>query len=105
MLITTQEAFEQKLRDIFIISEGIVAEMLPNDITGVPHQRFIILTSSGQTLLIVHNIDRGDQIDINIGDKVHVEGTYVWNHYGGIIHETHVGLNKHQPEGSLVKKD
>lgn len=104
MLITPKQAFDEHLRDIYLTTEGTVAEVLPDDTVGVPHQRFIILTATGQTLLIVHNIDRGNQLDIVVGDKIQVEGTYVWNRHGGIIHETHIGHNKDQPEGSLRKR-
>lgn len=102
MLITPAQAFEQHLRDIYITAEGIVAEILPEDTLGTPHQRFILLTPSGQTILIAHNIDKGDQFEVRLGDKLHVEGTYVWNRHGGLIHETHVGINKNQPEGTIT---
>lgn len=102
MLITPQQAFEQKLRDIYLTAEGIVAEILPDDTIGTPHQRFILLTPTDQTILIVHNIDRGDQFEVKLGDHLKVEGTYVWNHRGGLIHETHLGINKNQPDGSII---
>ena len=101
MQITPQQAFEQQLRNIYLTVDGTVAEILPDDTTGVPHQRFILLTQSGQTILIVHNIDKGDQFEVKLGQHLHIEGTYVWNRHGGLIHETHVGLNKKQPEGSI----
>jgi hypothetical protein len=104
MLLTPKQAFDQHLRDIFMIADGIIAEILPNDETGVPHQRFILLTPEPQTLLIVNNIEQGQPLDIRVGDKIHVEGTYVWNKYGGLIHETHLGVNKRQPDGLIAKK-
>lgn len=101
MLITPEKAFEQKLRDIYIEAEGTVAEILPDDTIGMPHQRFIILTPTGQTILIVHNIDYGNQMEIYVGDKIKVTGTYVWNHRGGLIHQTHLGTKTHAPEGEI----
>jgi hypothetical protein len=103
MLITPKQAFEQQLRDIYLITEGTIAEILPNDTTGIPHQRFIIITPDGQSMLIVHNIERGEPLDLLIGQKLHIEGTYVWNPRGGLIHETHIGHNKNRPEGLIIK--
>ena len=102
MLITPQKAFEQKLRDIYIEAEGTVAEILPDDTLGMPHQRFIILTPEGLSLLIVHNIDYGNQIEIQVGDKIKVTGTYVWNRHGGLIHQTHLGTKTTAPEGLIT---
>jgi hypothetical protein len=63
------------------------------------------MTESGQTLLIVNNIQDGHPVEIRVGSKVHVEGTYVWNRHGGLIHETHLGLHKNQPEGTIEKSE
>ncbi len=103
MLITPKQAFDQHLRDIYLITEGTVAEILPNDTTGIPHQRFIIITPEGDSILVVHNIEKGEPLDIRIGEKLHIEGTYVWNRFGGLIHETHIGHNKNQPEGLITR--
>jgi hypothetical protein len=104
MLLTAEQAFKQQLRNIFLSVEGIVAEVMPDDITGVKHQRFIILTSTGQTILIVYNIDNNPKIDIRVGQKIHAEGTYMWNKYGGLLHETHAKVNKSHPDGKIVIK-
>ena len=37
-------------------------ETLPDDNKGTRHQRFILKLSSGQTLLVAHNIDLADKI-------------------------------------------
>ncbi len=102
MLITPEKAFEQHLSNIFITAEGTVAEVLPDDETGVKHQRFLILTGNRHSLLIVYNIDRNPPLELKVGDQIHVEGTYVWNKYGGIIHETHSDVNKDHPDGQII---
>jgi hypothetical protein len=104
MLITPKQAFEQHLRDIFITTDGIVSEILPDEIKGIQHQRFLIITETGQSLLVVYNIHQNIRLDVKVGLKIHVEGTYVWNRYGGIIHETHSNVNKAQPDGSILIK-
>jgi hypothetical protein len=51
--------------------------------------------SSGQTLLVVHNIDVAPRVDpLEVGDPVGFKGEYVWNQEGGLIHWTH-----HDPDG------
>jgi hypothetical protein len=102
MLLTPEKAFQQHLRDIFIVTDGVVAEVMPDDETGVKHQRFLILTKSKHSLLIVYNIDTNPRLEVKVGDTIHVEGTYVWNKYGGIIHETHSDINKNQPNGQII---
>ncbi|MDQ3098522.1 MAG: DUF3465 domain-containing protein [bacterium] len=102
MLITPEKAFEKNLRDIFITTDGTVVEVMPDDLNGVKHQRFLILTASRHSLLIIYNIDSNPRLNISVGDKIHVEGTYVWNRYGGIIHETHSDIHKDQPDGGIV---
>jgi hypothetical protein len=102
MLITPEKAFEKHLRDIFVTTDGVVVEVMPDDLTGVKHQRFLIHTESGHSLLIVYNIDSNPRLEVSAGNKIHVEGTYVWNRYGGIIHETHSDIHKDQPDGEVI---
>jgi hypothetical protein len=69
---------------------GEVIRLLPDDNKGSRHQRFIIKLSSGQTLLIAHNIDIAPRVEnLNIGDTVSFFGQYEANDKGGVIHWTH----------------
>lgn len=69
---------------------GEVIRLLPDDNKGNRHQRFIIKLSSGQTLLIAHNIDIAPRVEnINVGDAVSFFGQYEPNEKGGVIHWTH----------------
>lgn len=70
---------------------GIVTRMLRDDDNGSRHQRFILQLSSGQTLLIAHNIDLAPRIaDLREGDRVEYYGEYEWNAKGGVVHWTHL---------------
>lgn len=54
------------------------------------HQRFILTLSSGQTLLVAHNIDLAPRLaSLKSGDSVAFNGVYEWNAKGGVIHWTH----------------
>jgi hypothetical protein len=87
--MTCEEAFQKKVSDVPLIAEGRVVNILADDHEGAHHQRFIIEVSPSQTILIAHNLERAYRAPVKVGDKVEVHGTYVWNKYGGIIHNTH----------------
>jgi len=91
-------AFASGASDIQVEGEGTVIRVLPDDLNGSRHQRFIVQLASGQTLLMTHNIDIAARIDgLNVGDDVRFNGEYVWNAKGGVIHWTH-----HDPQGRHV---
>jgi hypothetical protein len=70
--------------------EGTVIRVLPDDVNGSRHQKFIIQLASGQTLLFAHNIDIASRVDgLQVGDSISFSGEYIWNAKGGVIHWTH----------------
>ena len=79
-----QQAFENQQSDIQVKGAGTVLKTLPDDNQGTRHQRFILKLSSGQTLLVAHNIDLADKIKgLKKGDKVGFYGEYEWSEQGG----------------------
>jgi hypothetical protein len=91
-------AFASGLSDIQVEGEGTVIRLLPDDLNGSRHQRFIVELASGQTLLISHNIDLAPRINtLAEGDTIRFNGEYIWNAKGGLIHWTH-----HDPRGRHV---
>ncbi len=69
---------------------GRVERLLADDNDGSRHQRFIIRTGVGVTLLIAHNVDLAPRLSgLAVGDIVEVYGEYEWNDRGGLIHWTH----------------
>ena len=91
-------AFASQASDIQVEGEGTVTRILPDDLDGARHQRFIVELASGQTLLVSHNIDIAPRIaGLEVGDSVSFNGEYVWNAKGGLIHWTH-----HDPRGRHV---
>ena len=65
-------------------------KLLPDDLEGRRHQKFILKLTSGQTLLVAHNIDIADRIpSLQLGDEIAFYGEYEWNSKGGVIHWTH----------------
>lgn len=91
-------AFTNGASNIQVEGEGTVIRVLPDDLDGPRHQRFIVQLESGQTVLIAHNIDIAPRINgLEVGDGVSFNGEYVWNAKGGVIHWTH-----HDPQGRHV---
>ena len=82
------EAYRNQQSDVMIEGVvGVVETILSDDLEGSRHQRFIVRVASGQTVLIVHNIDLAPRIDsLRVGDRVTVKGEYEWNDRGGLIH-------------------
>jgi len=91
-------AFKTRTSDVQVEGEGIVTRILEDDRAGSRHQRFIVRLVSGQTVLIVHNIDLAPRIaTLQEGDSIGFYGEYVWSAQGGKIHWTH-----HDPGGRHV---
>jgi hypothetical protein len=90
-----KSAYENHQSDVQVKGSGIVVRILSDDNKGSHHQKFILKLSSGQTILIAHNIDLAPRINsISRGDQVQFHGEYEWNKKGGVVHWTH-----HDPKG------
>lgn len=88
------DAFANGQSDLVVEAAGRVIKVLPDDHDGDRHQRFILKTSRGQTVLIAHNIDLAPRVPVREGDTVRFKGEYEWSEQGGVIHWTH-----HDPQG------
>jgi hypothetical protein len=84
-------AYQDQLSNVIVENVvGVVTRVLPDDIDGSRHQRFIMRVAGGHTVLVVHNIDLAARIEgLQIGDRVAVKGEYEWSEQGGLIHWTH----------------
>lgn len=93
-----QQAYESRQSDLQVRATGVVTRILPDDLKGSRHQRFILRMPSGLTILIAHNIDLAPRISaLKEGDSVGFNGEYEWNSKGGVVHWTH-----HDPQGRHV---
>ena len=91
-------AYQNQLSGIQVSGSGNVSGILSDDNKGSRHQRFILRLSSGQTLLVAHNIDLAPRLNtLENGDEVQFFGEYEWNSKGGVIHWTH-----HDPGGRHI---
>jgi hypothetical protein len=93
-----QDAYDNRRSDLQVRGEGVVTRILPDDLEGSRHQRFIVKLDTGQTLLISHNIDLAPRISgLSTGETVAFYGEYEWNSKGGVIHWTH-----HDPDNRHI---
>lgn len=100
--LVLQNAFKNGSYDLQVEGSGTVIKLLPDDNIDSRHQKFIIKLSSGQTLLISHNIDLAPNInDLSYGDQVEFYGEYEWNSKGGVIHWTHRDPKNYHVDGWL----
>ena len=67
---TLQNAYNNRQSDLQVQGEGVVMKLLRDDLEGSRHQRFTLRFSTGQTLLVAHNIDVAPRINrLRTGDK------------------------------------
>ncbi len=97
-----KQAFEQQRHGIMLEGSGMITGLLADDNKGSRHQRFIVTLSSGQSLLIAHNIDLAPRINhLKKGENISFYGQYEWNKKGGTIHWTHKDPQGRHADGWL----
>ena len=100
-----EKAFRGHERNLQLEGSGTVIKILPDDLTGRKHQRFIVRLHSGQTLLIAHNISLAPRLEaLRVGDSVIFSGEYEWNEKGGIRHWTHRDPGRSHADGWIMHK-
>lgn len=96
------EAYKNHKSNVQVQGSGKVIRILSDDNQGSRHQKFILKLSSGNTILIAHNIDLAPRVkSISKGDTVQFFGEYEWNKKGGVVHWTHRDPNGHHIGGWL----
>jgi hypothetical protein len=99
---TVQHAFVNELSDIQVQGKGVVVRILPDDLEGSRHQKFILKLSGGPSLLVAHNIDLSQRLEgLAKGDVVEFAGEYEWNSQGGVLHWTHHDPDNRHADGWL----
>lgn len=93
-LARIEDAVANRTSGFMVTVDARVEKTLRDDTNGSQHQRFLIELANGRVLLVAHNIDLADRIDLREGDRVRVHGQYEWNEKGGVLHWTH-----HDPRG------
>lgn len=91
-----KQAFDSQQSNIQVRQSGRIAKILRDDDHTPRHQRFVVALSSGQKILIAHNIELAPRVEgLEQGSTISFYGEYAWNNKGGVVHWTH-----HDPKGS-----
>lgn len=99
---SAEAAFRNHSNGVEVQGTGTVTAILPDDVEGGRHQRFLVRVDPGPTILIAHNIDLAPRLaSLRIGDAIEFRGEYVWNPKGGLVHWTHRDPNGHHQAGWL----
>lgn len=93
------EAQERHLMNYQVEGAARVLKILPEDLKGRAHQRFLLKLSNGGTILVAHNIDLAPRVPLSPGDVVRVRGEFIWNQKGGVIHYTHRSTSRARQGG------
>lgn len=94
-----EDAFRQGRSGFMAELEAPVIKILPDDNEGSRHQRFLVKLASGQTVLIVHNIDLAPRVTgLEVDKRISAYGEYIWNEKGGLLHKTHINRGN-APDG------
>ena len=99
---TIQNAFDARRSNLQVQGKAVVYRVLPDDLDGSRHQKFLLRLTTGSSLLISHNIDLALRINgIKVGDTVEFYGVYEWNEKGGVVHWTHHDPDRRHTGGWL----
>ena len=91
----------QSHKNQFYVEAGnlVVTRILPDDTSGLPHQKWETKLSDGSTVTIVYNSDMGVRVPVQIGSSFGVGGQFIWTAQGGLVHWVHDDPKKIRPDG------
>lgn len=96
-------AAQRKARVNFVEGAGMeVVKVLPDDTTGLEHQKWVVRLSDGQNIEAVYNTDMCPHVPIQVGDIVAMGGMFLWTNQGGLIHWLHHDPRGNRPDGYVM---
>jgi hypothetical protein len=100
--VTIAQLFEAERSDVVLTFDATVVRLLPDDLEGSKHQKFLVEADGGITVLVAHNIDEdlaAGRVPVEVGDPVRIRGEYEWTDKGGTVHWTHYDPRGNHEDG------
>lgn len=77
----------------------VVTRILPDDTSGLPHQRWYVRLSNGTQVLCVYNLNMGNKIPLQMGSTLTIGGEFKWTSQGPLMHWLHDDPKDRRPDG------
>ena len=77
----------------------VVTRILPDDNSGLKHQKWFVRLSDGREIQAVYNSDMCPRVPIQVGDTVSMGGMFLWLGHNGMIHWLHHDPRGNRPDG------
>ncbi len=77
----------------------VVTKILPDDTSGLQHQKWVVRLSNGKTMQAVYNSDMCPRVPVKVGDVVAMGGQFIWTNDGGLLHWLHHDPRGRRPDG------
>lgn len=77
----------------------VVTKLLPDDRSGLKHQKWVVRLSSGQQMEAVYNLDMCPRVQLSVGDVIAMGGQFVWTKKGPLLHWLHHDPRGNRPDG------
>lgn len=97
------QAVNNQRRVNFVEGSGmVVVKVLPDDTSGLQHQKWMVRLSNGKLLQAVYNSDMCPRVPVREGDVVAMGGMFIWTNQGGLIHWLHHDPRGNRPDGYVM---
>jgi hypothetical protein len=91
------------------VFHGSVVKILPNDTSGLKHEKFMFQISdgldgkyNGKIVVVAHDISMAPFVPIQIGSKLEIKGDFISNANPMVLHWTHKDDKHVHPDGYII---
>lgn len=86
--------------DFIEVRDVTVTEILPDDVSGKQHQRWMFRITSGEEIMAIFNSETGEVVPLKVGDTISMGGQFmVARHHGPLLHWLHKDPRGKRPVG------
>ncbi|AFY00753.1 DUF3465 domain-containing protein [Bdellovibrio bacteriovorus] len=93
-------AVNDRRREDFVEGGSLtVVKILPDDSSGLEHQKWVVRLSNGELMQAVYNLDMCPRVPLKVGDVIAMGGQFIWTNKGGLLHWLHHDPRGRRPDG------